>query len=241
MESTIASSAVNGGQIATSTPSTSETRGSSPAMNSSASATVLCIFQLPAISGVRPLMNSPRGPPPRQLPCPRSARTSSAALHPRSTGASHDLCRSRTGLQRRRRVAAADDGDPRRVGDRLRRPSACPAANGASSKAPIGPFQKTVPARAIDRPRRPRRCRARRRGPSSPRVCRPRTPRCDRRVGAEVVGDEIVGRQLTTSRGRTLPRREHRARELRRPRRHTATRRPRAPARAGTGTPSRRR
>ena len=53
MESTIAASAVNVGQIATSTPSTEETRGSSAAMNSSASATVLCIFQLPAMSGVR--------------------------------------------------------------------------------------------------------------------------------------------------------------------------------------------
>jgi hypothetical protein len=39
--------------MATSTPSALETRGSSAWMNCSASATVLCIFQLPAINGVR--------------------------------------------------------------------------------------------------------------------------------------------------------------------------------------------
>ena len=52
-ESTIARRSVNGTQIATSTPSTAETRGSSAWMYCSACASVLCIFQLPAISGMR--------------------------------------------------------------------------------------------------------------------------------------------------------------------------------------------
>src|SRR5580692_1085164 len=51
--STIARRSVNGTQIATSTPSTAETRGSSAWMCSSACSCVLYIFQLPAISGVR--------------------------------------------------------------------------------------------------------------------------------------------------------------------------------------------
>ncbi len=53
VESIIACRSVNGTQIATSTPSIDDTRGSSAAMYSSASATVLCIFQLPAMNGVR--------------------------------------------------------------------------------------------------------------------------------------------------------------------------------------------
>jgi hypothetical protein len=42
---------VKGGQIATSTESAVVTLGSKPWMNFSDSATVLCIFQLPAING----------------------------------------------------------------------------------------------------------------------------------------------------------------------------------------------
>ena len=52
VESTSAWSARNGAQTATSTPSAEDTLGSRPWMNCSASAIVLCIFQLPAIKGV---------------------------------------------------------------------------------------------------------------------------------------------------------------------------------------------
>ena len=66
--STIARRSVNGTQIATSTPSTADTRGSSAWMYSSACASVLCIFQLPAISGVRPAVSD-------ATPAPSSACT----------------------------------------------------------------------------------------------------------------------------------------------------------------------
>ena len=53
MESTTACRSVNGTHTATSIPSAVDTRGSRPAMNASASAIVLFIFQLPAMNGVR--------------------------------------------------------------------------------------------------------------------------------------------------------------------------------------------
>ena len=52
-ESTIACSAVNGGQITTSTSPTAPTFGSSAWMYASASATVLFSFQLAAMKGLR--------------------------------------------------------------------------------------------------------------------------------------------------------------------------------------------
>src|SRR5260370_8920290 len=69
VDSTIGPNAVNGGQMATSTPLTVDKRGSSAAAKLSASATVLYIFQLPAISGVRLIA----APPLRAGACPRSA------------------------------------------------------------------------------------------------------------------------------------------------------------------------
>ncbi len=66
--STIARRSVNGTQIAMSTPLTEDTRGSSAWMYSSACASVLCIFQLPAISGVRSLGH-------HAIPAPSSAWT----------------------------------------------------------------------------------------------------------------------------------------------------------------------
>ena len=62
VESTIACRSVNGTQIATSTPSIEDTRGSSAWMYSSASSTVLCIFQLPAMNGVRATTQSTSRP-----------------------------------------------------------------------------------------------------------------------------------------------------------------------------------
>ena len=50
---------------------------------------------------------------------------------------------------RGRAVAAADDGETATVGDRLGDAYACPAANGASSNTPIGPFHNTVRGAAI--------------------------------------------------------------------------------------------
>ncbi len=63
--STIARRSVKGTQIATSTPSSADTRGSSAWMYSSACCSVLYIFQLPATSGVRPVK--------RTTPAPSSA------------------------------------------------------------------------------------------------------------------------------------------------------------------------
>ena len=49
----------------------------------------------------------------------------------------------------RDRVAAADDGVSRGQPATASATARVPAANGASSKAPIGPFQKTVRAVAM--------------------------------------------------------------------------------------------
>ena len=146
MRSTAAApSAVNGGQMTTSTPSSSPARGRNSARNASASATVLCIFQFAATSGraTRALRHR-AGPPPPAAACPRSAparrRRRSRASRPRSA--------------RPNRASAAAESPPPTtvnagaVGDRLG-DARVPAANGSSSKAPIGPFQNTVPAAAI--------------------------------------------------------------------------------------------
>ena len=137
VESTIACSAVYGGQIATSTPSAVATCGSSAAMNASASAIVLCIFQLPAMNGVR-LMTAP---PPRAAACPRSS--SSDAPPP------VDMW-STWSARPNWAIAAAESPPPTTVVAELAAIASAtarvPAANGASSNAPIGPFQNTVPA-----------------------------------------------------------------------------------------------
>ena len=105
-------------------------------MNASASATVLCIFQLPAINGVRliasastpgsvlPSISSSDAPPPVERWVTSSARpncASAAAVSPPPT----------TVVPARRATASAT--------------ARVPAANGSSSNAPIGPFQNTVP------------------------------------------------------------------------------------------------
>src|SRR5579862_2033237 len=128
VESTIAVSAVNAGQLATSTPSDVETRGSRAWMKSSASATVLFIFQLPAISGV--LLLTPasisRGPLsedvyPWQSPALDQFKCSAAA----GRDVRH-LLREPELLDGRRRVTAADDRHPGRGRERFRhRPRAC--------------------------------------------------------------------------------------------------------------------
>ncbi len=113
-------------------------------MNCSASAMVLFIFQLPAISGTRSLNSMP---PLRAAPCPRSSR---ASRRRPSTNASRgppvrNAARPRLSRHRRRRSSPA----PRATASATAR---VPAANGASSNAPIGPFQNTVPAEAITSP-----------------------------------------------------------------------------------------
>ncbi len=193
-ESTIARRSVKGTQRATSTPETAASSGSSAWMYRSACASVLYIFQLPAISGTRapgeppgPRRGGPPGPRPDGPPGPRAgeppgprrgeppalplsglaprgitrpprrrARGRRAACDPRPARAwRHRRWRGgrrrppgRSGRARRR--------SPRRRrrwcrarGRRPRRRRASPPANGSSSKAPIGPFQKTVPAASI--------------------------------------------------------------------------------------------
>ena len=120
-----------------STPSTAATFGSSAWMNCSASATVLCIFQLPAMNGVRlmtrastpgralPSISSREAPPPVERWVTSSSRpnwASAAAESPPPT------------------TVTASDSATASATVRV------PAANGASSNAPIGPFQNTVPA-----------------------------------------------------------------------------------------------
>ena len=106
-------SAVNGGADRdVDAVGASRRAAAAPATNASASATVLCIFQLPAISGVRgsspatstpgsvlPSISSSDAPPPVDRWVTRSARPN--------------------GVQRGGAVAAADDGRARRAGDGL--------------------------------------------------------------------------------------------------------------------------
>src|SRR5919198_706424 len=138
VESTTACRSVNGTQTPTSTPSAVETRGSSEATNASASATVLCIFQLPAISGVRaiydrtstagsvlPSMSSSDAPPPVERWVTRSAR-------PNSVSAAAESPPPTTVVPGASATASAT--------------ARVPAANGSSSNAPIGPFQNTLAA-----------------------------------------------------------------------------------------------
>src|SRR5580658_3723834 len=103
--SIIGVSAVNGGQIATSTPSRLDTRGSSPWINCSASATVLFIFQFPAISGVRltAFPSAERDDAGQLAPLDQLERRAAAGREVR-----HAVCEAEL-RERRGRVAAADD------------------------------------------------------------------------------------------------------------------------------------
>ena len=166
----------NGGQIATSTPSTEDTRGSSAWMNSSASATVLYIFQLPAMNGVReepahasastpgsvlPSISSSDAPPPVERWVTWSARPKL--------------------VQRRGRVAAADDGRARRRRDRLGdRAGAAPRTARARTRPSGRSRTRCRPprsSRGVGLPRSAGRCR----GPSSRRARRRRRSSAPRR------------------------------------------------------------
>ena len=109
-------------------------------MNSSASAIVLYIFQLPAMNGVRLMTAPPR--PGSDLPSisssdapPPVERWSTRSASPNSASAAAESPPPTTVVPSQSAMASAT----RRV----------PAANGSSSNAPIGPFQNTVPASAI--------------------------------------------------------------------------------------------
>src|SRR5580693_3151953 len=134
--STIACRSVNGTQIAMSHPLTDETRGSSSWMCSSACASVLCIFQLPAISGVRSVpITSPTAACSRSWaggePPSRDARAverlyagEHAPLYQLQRGAAagrqmvDGVLQAEMG-ERGGRIAAADDGNARRARDSL--------------------------------------------------------------------------------------------------------------------------
>src|SRR5690349_1137401 len=94
-----------------------EIRGSSASMNSAVSATVLCIFQLAAMYGVRSAIGSlllEQGLDARQfLPLEQLQRGATAGREP------VDPVLESERAQRRDRVAAADHSRPRCRGDRL--------------------------------------------------------------------------------------------------------------------------
>ena len=140
------------------------------------------IFQLPAMSGVRPVLAAisvlpvrrGRSRPGSVLPS-RYSRLAPPPVEMWPNCVVGEAERAHGG----RRVAAADDGERRRP-----RSSACatarvPAANGAISNTPIGPFQKTVLASASALGEQRARTRARCRGPSGrPGSRRPATTSC---------------------------------------------------------------
>ena len=129
-------SAVNGAQMRDVDAVEPDTAAAAPATKASASAIVLCIFQLPAISGVRLIAAPPR---PEGLP------STSSSEAPPPVDRWVDVVGETELRERRGAVAAAHDRRPRRLGDGLG-DARVPAANGSSSNAPIGPFQNTVPA-----------------------------------------------------------------------------------------------
>ena len=94
-----------------STPSTAATRGSSAAMYRSASAIVLCSFQLPAMNGVR--LMAERLHARESLALDQLQRRAAAGGHVRDAVGEPELG------HRGRGVAAADDGHGIRIGDRL--------------------------------------------------------------------------------------------------------------------------
>ena len=206
-------------------------------MNSSASATVLCIFQLPAISGVRanpagvahaststpgsclPSISSSAAPPPVDRWVTRSASpnwTSAAAESPPPTtvdarGSGHRLGhRARAGRERLELERAHRPVPEHRAGARR------------------------------SRPRRPRQCAGRCRGPSARRGRRPRRASCGSASAPKRSASTRSTGQLERGPGPgSAPRAL--AGPARRPRRRTASRRPRGPGRPGTESTSRRR
>src|SRR3954451_10995871 len=112
--STVAAKAVNGAHTASSTPFPIGSRDSSRCTYSRASAVVLCIFQLPAMycrrdpSGVIESLHSGQ-----LLPLEQLERRAAAGRQVRDIVGEPELG------QRRRRVAAADDGRPARAGHGL--------------------------------------------------------------------------------------------------------------------------
>ena len=128
-------SAVNGGQIAdVDARRQSDTRGSSAWMNSSASATVLCIFQLPAISG-RCARSCQRLHPGQRFALDQLERGAAAGRQMRDPVGQPELLRAPPPSRRRRRRsspgAAATASATARV----------PAANGVELERP----HRTVP------------------------------------------------------------------------------------------------
>src|SRR3954451_12931890 len=116
--STTSCSAVNGGQITTSLW-VAAIRGNSASMNSAASATVLCIFQLAAMYGVRSgirglLVGVEQGLDARQLLSLQQLQRGAAAGRDPI-----DPVLEAEPVQRGDAVAAADHGGPRRRRDRL--------------------------------------------------------------------------------------------------------------------------
>ena len=107
-----------------------------------------------------PVARDQRGPAPSAERPPRASQRLArpGAALPRAARASRRP-RSRGGRRRprrpQRRSAAAESPPPTTVSAGLPATASAtarvPAANGSSSKAPIGPFQKTVPAPAISR------------------------------------------------------------------------------------------
>ena len=202
-----------------------------PAMNSSASATVLCIFQLPAISGAaaRSSCSGPRRP------------GSVRALDQLERGAAAGRDVGDRGRRARTAASAAAESPPPTTvtpgaaARPPRRPRACRRRTASSSNAPIGPFQNTVPAVGDRRRRRPARCAGRCRGPSCRRARRRR--RAVRGVASapkrsrdhEVDGQRQRRPRVARTGG------ERRAGELDVLGARTARRRPRGPGRRGTG------
>ena len=203
-----------------------------PAMNTSASATVLCIFQLPAIERCARLISS--GPPRRGASCPRSARaTRRRPSRDGSTRSARPNCASAAALSpppttvvpAQSATASATARVPPRTARARRRPSAR--------------SRRRVPGAAIALGVALRRCAGRCRGPSSRRARRRRRARGARRRRRSASPS-------TRSTGSSRPCRvgrvgEHARARARRPPPRTASRRPRGPARAGTESTSRRR
>ena len=128
---------------------------------------------------------------------------------------------------RRGAVAATDDRERRGTPATASATARVPAANGASSNMPIGPFQSTVAASATTSAYSPR-SRDRRRGPSSRRGSRRR-----RRCGSRRRRRSSCA--ITKSAGISHPAGVEQARCTRRPcRAPPASRRRACPARAGT-------
>ena len=201
-------------------------------MKRSASATVLCIFQLPAISGARLIerLRRARAPRPRAACGPRSAP---AWRRRRSRGASTESSQAeaagapRPSRRRRRRSCPAPRRPPRR-------PRACRRRTASSSKTPIGPFQKTVPAPAIA-------SRVARGGPRADVEAHPAVGDVDavelasRRVGGEALAEPEVDRQQQLGARADAASASARARRLERPPARTSRRRPRGPGRCRNG------